>query len=434
MSDHFNMTRRGIIASMATAGLAASTLGRAALAAPGKAQAYRAIRYGRAERFGQAELVPFHEGLIQRERGAIPPQLPSRLAISNGPQAPNRQDENCQLLSVFTPSRTGKRPVMIFLHGGAFITGGGELPWYDGDKLAAEQDIVVVPVSYRLGAFGFWLPNGSKGVPPSYSDMIVALQWVKQNIAKFGGDPDNVTIAGQSAGAVAARGLTDWGYGQTYFQRIVPQSGPSLRVERSEMEDHSRKFDALLGQDPHTAPIEAILAAQVALTKQRGGDPGWRPVKPDTIAAFNVDILAGWTREESSAGMLLAQGKKPAPGLPLEAARERALQSLGKPTIALGIEAAQAGRTSYLYSFDWNGPDTGLGNCHCIDMPFLFGDRDAWQAAPMLAGVDWADQDRLGRLMRAQWAAFARSGNPNVQGGPSWTPVSADATPITSLA
>ncbi|WP_052507680.1 carboxylesterase family protein [Sphingomonas hengshuiensis] len=432
MEDGSEMTRRGAMAALAAAGLMASGGARAALA-PG-AQAYRAIRYARATRFGPAEMIRFEEKLIQPERGAIPPQLPSRLEISNGPQAPNRQDENCQLLSVFTPSRRGKRPVMVFLHGGAFLTGGGELPWYDGDRMAAEQDIVVVPVSHRLGAFGFWLAPGSTGMSPSYTDMLVALQWIRENIARFGGDPDNVTIAGQSAGAGAARGLTDWGHGQTLFRRIIPQSGPSFRVSREEMEDHSRKFDALLGQDPHTAPVAAVLQAQAQLTKQRGGDPGWRPVRPDTIAPFNVDILSGWAREEPAAGMWLAQGKKPVPGTPVAPLRPKALEMMGNATIALGIEAAKAGRTSYLYSFDWNGPDTGLGDCHCIDLPFLFGDRAAWQNAPMLAGVDWADQERLGRLMRAQWAAFARTGNPNVAGGPTWTPVTADSAPITSLA
>jgi len=429
--DQFGFTRRAALASGLTA-MAMVTAGRLSAAPAQKAQAYRSIRYARAERFGQANLLPFTESLIQRERGAICPQMPSRLEISMGPQAPNRQDEHCQLLSVFTPSRTGKRPVLVYLHGGAYVSGGGELPWYDGDLMAAEQDIVVVPVTYRLGALGFWVENGSSNVAPGLSDMIAALKWVQQNIEKFGGDPANVTVAGQSAGAAAVRSLIQLGYGQKLFHRAIRQSAGIRQITRQSVEAQSRRFDEVLAADPRKASVEQILAAQTALTKLNKGEPGWSPNDPSAPASINVDMMAGWTSDELSAHMMLAQGKKPVPGASLEPYRE-AGKMFTTSTTAYAVEAAKSGQTSYLYSFDWNGPDTGMGNCHCIELAFLFGDRAAWEAAPMLAGVNWADYERLGKLMRAQWAGFARNSNPNVAGGPKWLSVTPDAASVTSL-
>jgi para-nitrobenzyl esterase len=428
VSQGFPITRRAALA----AGIAAGVAG-AASAAPARAQAYRSIRYARAERFGPATVVPFTESLIQAERGPVSPQRPSRLAVSMGPQSPNRQDEHCQVLSVFTPSRSGSRPVLVFLHGGAFISGGGEVAWYDGDRMAAEQDIVVVPVTYRLGALGFWLPPGSSGLSPGISDQVAALEWIQANIAKFGGDPANVTVAGQSAGAASVRGLVDWGYGQKLFRRIMPQSGGPMDDKRAEMEKVSRQFDTVIGMDPRRATVEQVLDAQTKVTQMvavpGGSSSGWRPVGADAPARINVDVVTGWTREDPAGHMLLAQGKTAMPGLSLQPARD-AVKVSSLRTIDYGRQVAAAGRKAYVYSFDWNGPDTGLGDCHCIELAFLFGDRAAWGQAPMLAGVDWNEYERMGRSMRAQWAGFARSGVP----GPAWRPVTAAAAPVNSLA
>lgn len=424
------VTRRTLLAS--TFAVAALTGGHVRATAR-TAQAYRGIRYASAERFGPAEVEPFREKLIRSERGPLPPQLPSRLAISMGAQAPLRQDEHCQVLSVFTPSRSGRRPVIVFIHGGAFVTGGGELPWYDGLRLATEQDVVVVPITYRLGALGCWLPDDSKKPSPALSDQIAALQWINDNIDRFGGDPTNVTIIGQSAGAASAMSLTDWGYGQKLFRRIVAMSGYRTRGDRSQLEKLSRMFDAALGDDPHTASVDKILQAQRNLPPPpSNGEPTWQIAAPEQPAAFNVDAVAGWTREDLAAHVLLAQQAKPTPGADLRPMRE-ATKPLATRTQRFATEVAKTGRTAYLYSFDWNGPDTGLGNCHCIDLSFLFGDRAAWDAAPMLAGVNWDDHDRIGRAMRAQWAAFARTGDPNDARHARWVPVSEAATPVTSL-
>lgn len=420
-----------MLGSMLLTGAACAAPAVLARTETGKALAFRGIRYAAADRYAAAEVMPFAEKLIQTERGPVAPQNPSRLSISLGEQAPLRQDEHCQVLSVFTPSRTGRRPVLVFIHGGASVTGGGELPWYDGDQLAREQDIVVVSITYRLGALGFWQKPGDTGPSPATSDQLAALRWIKANIDRFGGDPDNVTLSGQSAGASAAMVLAGWGHSGTLFKRIIFMSSFRPSRDTSLAPAASREFDTVLGEDPYKASVASLLAAQ-ARTGSAKPEGFWRIAVPEKIAPFECDWMGGWTSDELSAHMLLAEGKTPEPGTSLERFKPGTVRlAEGCTSLAQGI--AGLGRKAYVYSFDWKGPDTGLGNCHCIDLSFLFGDRAAWGSAPMLAGVDWADHDRLARSMRGQWAAFARNGDPGSGGGPQWTPASADAAPVMIL-
>ena len=130
--------------------------------------------------------------------------------------------------------------------------------------------------------------------------------------------------------------------------------------------------------------------------------------------------------------VLLAEGRKPIPGTSLQSFRD-ATRPMREELTAYARDAAAAGQKAYLYSFDWNGPDTGLGNCHCIDLAFLYGDWEAWKNAPMLAGVDRREYERMGRRMRAQWAQFARFGQPTIADGAKWAPVTTAIAPVASL-
>ena len=169
----------------------------------GRLFAFRGVPYAIADRFGPPQPVPALTGIREAVRpGPICPQLPSRLEIIMGPPKQRRQmSEACQVLSIFSPDLNGKRPVMAWLHGGAYVTGGGEEGWYDASRLADEGDIVTVTISYRLGAFGY-LYTDELGAPNvGLQDQKVALQWIRENIAQFGGDPETITVFGQSAGA-----------------------------------------------------------------------------------------------------------------------------------------------------------------------------------------------------------------------------------------
>jgi len=266
--------------------------------------------------------------------------------------------------------------------------------------------------------------------------MVTSLQWVQKYIDQFGGDPANVTLAGQSAGCCAAMELTDLGFGERLYKRVIAMSGGRVFGARGEAEERSRVFDHILGMDPRKAPLEALRNAYARLPRSSPvlGDrrPFWLPVTADKRAPINVDVMAGWAREDYAAHVLLAEGRKPIPGTPLQSFRD-ATRPMREELTAYARDAAAAGQKAYLYSFDWNGPDTGLGNCHCIDLAFLYGDWEAWKNAPMLAGVDRREYERMGRRMRAHWAQFARCGQPTISDDATWAPVTTEEAPVASL-
>ncbi len=371
---------------------------------------FRNIRYARAERFEQPHVLPW-DGIRSTERGPICPQSPSRLELVQGPLAPMEQSEHCQVLSVFTPSLTGKRPVMVFIHGGGFVTGGGELPWHDGDKLAAEQDVVVVSVTYRLGVFGYFQPPAGSGPSPAMADQVAALRWVKANIDEFGGDPTAVTVFGQSAGGFSIVAMLAWGHGGSLFHRAILESGCNgVARNRDEADATSLAFLKELGKEPRTASIEDLLAAQSRLAAALNQLVVWAPVSPDTPMNSAVDVIAGWCKDDGLPFVLLDKHVVPAPGTETEFAdatrKMNVLFDGGARSFARDILAQ--GKRAWLYRFDWQSPSTGLGACHCIELPFLLGSAEAWRLAPALGDAKWVDIEPIGKRMRHLWAAFAR--------------------------
>ena len=375
---------------------------------------FRNIRYARARRFEQPEVLPW-DGVRNTERGPLCPQAPSRLALVQGPLAPLAMDEHCQVLSVFTPATQGKRPVMVFFHGGAFVSGGGELPWHDGDKLAAEQDVVMVSVTYRLGVFGYFQPSGGADPSPGMGDQVASLQWIKANIASFGGDPDNVTVFGQSAGGASIDTMLAWGHGGKLFERAILQSGTNaLALTRAEVDKTSQQFVAELGHDPQGASVDDLLAAQGRLARKLNRLIPWSAVLPETPTGSAVDVIAGWCRDDALPFVLLQKNEKAVPGTEaryLDETREMNTLLWEGGSRTLAREITEKGRRACLYRFDWKAPASGLGACHCIELPFLLGSQEAWRAAPALAGADWAEIESIGKRMRKIWADFARGGH-----------------------
>ena len=186
----------------------------------------RGIRYARAARFAAPQpIAPWSDVLDTTTRGPVCPQLPSRLEWVTGPVVDGlAMSEDCQVLSVTAPSDANGLPVMVWLHGGAYVSGGGEAPKYDADELARGGRVVVVRVTYRLGVFGYLSPSGVDNL--GLRDQILALQWVHDNIGTFGGDPDRVTVFGQSAGADSVLSLMLCKQTTGLFQRAIMQSAP----------------------------------------------------------------------------------------------------------------------------------------------------------------------------------------------------------------
>jgi len=408
-------------------------------------------------------------GLREAQRfGPIAPQAPSALETMMG-AAGAEQSEDCLYLNVWTPSLTGKRPVMVWLHGGAFVFGAGSQALYNGKHLA-KRGAVVVTVNYRLGALGFAnLRDASGGALPGtgaegLADQILALRWVKANIAAFGGNPDNIVLFGESAGAMSTAALLASDAARGLFHKAIAQSGAAHighDRERSAKVAHAllkklglSKADAARALE---LPRAAIVNAQTALLADtrlgRGEKLGQLPFQP-TIdgeiltakpieavragAARGIPLLAGTTREEwrlftaanPATRMMRARtfadriGKLAGPGH-----AEAMLEAYGEgsafdrfnammtdkvfaiPAIRL-LEAQGAHAPAFAYRFDWASRLLGgiMGSCHGLDIGFTFGTHNLKLASAFFG--KGRDADALCEAMQQSWIDFAATGNP----------------------
>lgn len=424
-------------------------------------------------RFAPARAPAPWTGLLDGTRdGPISPQNASDLRHYMG-DFEREQGEDCLTLTIWAPdagAEAGPRPVLLWFHGGAFVSGAGSLPWYDGARLAREGGIVVVAANYRLGALG-WLCR--PGLAPDFadgnmglSDQARALAWVAEHVAAFGGDPGAVTIGGQSAGAnTTGRLLLDPAC-RARVRRALLQSGGFGRAP-STPEDARPTADAFLaalGIDPERpdaaerlrgAPLDRILAAQaeaealgftlpvrsqafrpVFAGRQTSGD--FTRAVGEAAAAAGIDLMVGYTGDEGHAFVGGPIPREPDPAVVaarFEAltgdaqARDRyaaSLPGLGEAgllaeltsdyqfvrgSLEVADAAAGAGGRVHVYLFDWT-PGAAFAAGHCLDLAFLFGNWPSWAAAPMLGGSDAALNEALGRVLREGVAGFVRDGAP----------------------
>jgi para-nitrobenzyl esterase len=406
------------------------------------------------------------------------PQAPTQLETLMGLAVGEQQSEDCLYLNVWTPACDGeKRPVMVWIHGGAFVLGAGSHGVYDGTGLA-ELGAVVVTINYRLGAFGFLAlglatdgrapGSGAEGI----ADQILALDWVRRNIACFGGDPDNVTIFGESAGGMSVATLLASPAARGLFHKAIAQSGAadighapdrSARVAHALLEE--------MGLETHEtgkaldAPYSALIAAQIALiAKTNAGkdsrklgalpfqptiDGALIPARPIQLlregAGAAVPLLTGTTREEwrlftaANPALRLMSAKNfgerverlagdhaPAmlaaydEGSPYE--RFNALMTDKAFAVpADRLAQAQAHRAPvFTYRFDWRSNYLGglMGACHALDIGFTFGTHNKGLVGAFF-GTGVA-AEALARDMMESWIAFARAGDPSTSATGTW--------------
>jgi para-nitrobenzyl esterase len=378
--------------------------------------------------------------------------------------------EDCLTVDIWAPAgapeRGADRPVLVWICGGAFLTGGSAVATYDGSRLAAEHDVVVVSVNYRLGALGFlWIEGGAANC--GLLDQIAALRWVRSNVAAFGGDPDNVTLFGESAGAgsllhilpaVAAEGLG---------RRAIIQSAgvPHTQVPA----DAERVLAAVLSAASASSGPELMrLPADAVLDAQEQAMPGllasvsslpFHPVvdgeliraRPaDSWPVGGMGVVFSWTAEElrlypdrkaDEASALSARlrglirhrtGSEPTAdaverlrsfyadaGSGAEvwaAAQTDILMRLPPRRMALDLAAAGSEAQVHVAQFDWGaiGGDWRRGAFHAIDLPFTFGTLEScgWLEFLGADGEDDRGARRLADLHMASWAAYARTGDP----------------------
>jgi para-nitrobenzyl esterase len=385
----------------------------------------------------------------------------------------SEQGEDCLSVNVFTPALdNAARPVMVWMHGGGFSAGAGNYLLYDGTNLAKKEDVVVVVVNHRLNIFGFlhladiggdkWAQSTNVGV----QDLVATLAWVRDNIENFGGDPDRVTIFGQSGGAGKTTTLMAMPSAQGLFHRSIAQSGSAMRgTPASEASEGAERLLAKLGlrtnqldrlQQLSAEEIQAAYYSEPQIPRLGSGPVidgaiiprhQWDPTAPAYSA--DVPLMMGSTETENgwvgpppyelSDGDMRDRFTRLAGG---DAAGGQELLGLYKrlhPNTrnqmlwltaesdntrrwnaqALGRLKHEQGRApSYLYFFDWYSPvhNDRMGAYHTLDIPFVFYNMDIGAS---MTGSSQARYE-LGHVMSAAWAAFARNGNPNHADMPVW--------------
>lgn len=386
-------------------------------------------------------------------------------------------DEDCLTLNVWTPSADGaRRPVMVGIHGGAFVIGSGRWPWYDGRAFARRGDVVLVTFNYRLGALGFLDLSEVGGAEHAASgnhgllDQVAALRWIRDNIERFGGDPGNVTVFGESAGGISISCLMAMPEAGGLFHRAIAMSGgPSLVRFPGTSRAVARAFLRTAGirdvDGLRSLPTNALLKAQGRFLSRNefGGELVFGPVVDGKVlpdpplhairegCARDVALLTGTTLDEARLWSLyvpilrwtspraLEGVLKHAVGdrwLEVVAAYTRTRPGEKRGNLSMSIngdllflmpavrlaEAQSAHRPSdtRMYLFAWKTPVRGgrLGSPHAVEVPFVFGNLDA-NGVELFTG-DGEDRKDLSERMQDAWIRFARCGDPNHAGLPDW--------------
>lgn len=406
---------------------------------------------------------------------ALQTVFPSRDDVAN-------QSEDCLVLNVWskTPGK-GKKPVMVWLHGGGFAYGSAAWPMYDGTNLARDHDVVVVSINHRLNVFGYLhLPQVVGSGNAGMLDIAAALEWVRDNIALFGGDPGNVTIFGESGGGAKVSYLLAMPRAKGLFHKAIIQSGPGVRaVPADRAAALAADLQAALGVTPgdmaalRAVPAEALIkAAYAAEAKQPGagfdrsgfapvvdGDvlpaQPWDPAAPAT--ARDVPVMIGINHDEMTLFMASAPwfGKMDEAGLaamatgifgakapavlealktdfPDDSPTYRATHLVTYGRMFAGSvqiaerKAAQGGAKAWMYLLEWRTPVGPFRAPHTLEIPLVF---DNVANSRVLVGPG-PEPEVVAKQMSAAWVAFARTGNPNTSLLPKWSAYDAVKRPV----
>ena len=383
--------------------------------------------------------------------------------------------EDCLSLNIWTPAikDNGKRPVMLWLHGRGFAEGAGSEGWYDGTQLSKHGNVVVVTVNHRLNTFGYlylaelggekYAASGLNGM----LDVVLALEWVRDNIAEFGGDPDNVTIFGESGGGVKVSTLLALPQAKGLFHKAIIQSGPGITGIKpddatklaTKILDHLRIKKNELHKLHDVSPQQLLDAVAMLSAKSPGISTLLAPVMDGKLfpshpfvpkaapTAVDIPLIIGTNRDENALfstadpkfrqfteedlhrrlDRLLGERKNEILGVykknrPNDTPWDLYIGIMSENMRLWSIQLAEAkaasgGAPVYMYLFAWktNFMDGIFKSCHALEIPFVFNNPDS---SPITG--DKKERYDLASIMSQTWINFARTGDPGSKGLPHW--------------
>ncbi len=427
------------------------------------------------------------EGIVDATAyGAAAPQLDNpAVPLGEG----TVRDEDCLFLNVWAPDATPEkpRPVMVWIHGGAYTFGSSSQPLFDGQHHAGAGEVVLVTVNYRLGGLGFLDLTGMPGGDAADSnlalrDVLLALKWVQRNIAAFGGDPADVTVFGESAGGGLVTTLLATPQAEGLFARAIAESSPVSSVYgRERAQQVAQLFlgelgAATLAEARERSTDEIVAAAARVYAQVPASDPGTLPFAPvvdgDLVPehpilalregrALPVPLMIGTNKDEATLFKYMKSPLMPIteptimamfdamaaenPGVELpgrdqvleayEGVRHRALglgvaRDIGfrMPTV-WAAEGHSAIAPVWLYRFDFSTPMLkllGIGATHATELPYVWGNLDSTPKDPTFVLGGRRRGAAVSQRMQARWLAFARGEAPDTPGAPAWPGYDAD--------
>jgi para-nitrobenzyl esterase len=450
----------------------------------GAVDVWRGMRYAAPpvgeNRWRRARPVDAHTEVLDADRfGAVCPQQRHPVIVFGDDPV---MDEDCLFLNVWAPvaPSDSPRPVMVWVHGGAYVYGSGSQPLYDGARMAADAGIVVVTINYRIGAFGFTdLSSVIDGAEPNaaLSDVLAALTWVRDNIAGFGGDPAQVTLAGESAGGGIVTTMLTVPAARGLFHRAIAQSSPATTVfDTQRMVDVAHRIDRAVSGSLATASSSAVVTAgMLAFSQVPQNDPGvlaFAPVVDGDLVprhpldvyrageAMQVPLLIGSNRDESAVFRYMKSPLMPIdlsqirkmferiaieqPNLPIpderrilgvyprhpKAAGLAIARDLAFRMPAIWVAHAHSARVPvYLYRFDW-APRMykvlRLGATHGTELNYMWGNLPTGSRDITYKLGGRSTGEKVAERMLDRWGSFVRDGVPGHRGGTDWSAFSPD--------
>lgn len=405
------------------------------------------LKYANAERHDIPEFNTIKGRAInatKRAAASLQNLNDSMFPFFGGEEENARYTDYPQRLSIHIPidtKPTDKLPVMVFLHGGSYVGGAGDLRIFDPKRIVREQNVIVVTVTNRLGVLGYLGNDSDYPSNLGLLDQIEALRFVNKYISYFGGDDKNITLFGQSSGADSVMNLMVIDETEGMFQKIIVQSAPfGLRQNREtmsmEMFTHQREaykdadMNTLMGIQADVGKIGSKYGLNGSMPF--GAQYGHHPLPSLKLfdekfieRAKKVSVMIGSNAREVVMFLeVVPILQRMYQNVVTRVIPEAAIAVLSKRIYGSGAKHyAKLAKNAYLYEISWGARQNPYRASHCIESPLLFGDEDVWTDSVFITGKDWASVEHDGKKLRYVWAEFAKHGTIDVKLTPKFLKV-----------